>query len=69
VINVAPDDKLELRSAPLEASPAVAEIPFDNTDITAFDLNPRLDGYTWWFPIERHGSRGYVAGKYISLYH
>jgi hypothetical protein len=28
VIHVAPDDKLELRSAPRETSPAVAEIPF-----------------------------------------
>jgi hypothetical protein len=67
VINVAPDDKLELRRAPRETSPAVAEIPFDSTDITAFDMDPRLDGDTWWFPVEWHGYRGYVAGKYISI--
>ena len=67
VINVAPDDKLELRSAPREASPAVAEIPFDSTDITAFDWDPTVDGDTWWFPAEWHGYLGYVAAKYISI--
>jgi hypothetical protein len=67
VIHVAPDDKLELRSATREASSAVAEIPFDGTDITAFDWDPTVDGDTWWFPVEWHGHRGYVAGKYISI--
>jgi hypothetical protein len=41
VIHVAPDDKLELRRAPRETSPAVADMPFDNTDIIAFDMGPK----------------------------
>ena len=50
VIHVASDDKLELRTAPRDASSAVAEVPFDSTDITAFDLNPVLYGTLGGFP-------------------
>jgi len=30
-------------------------------------MDPRLDGDTWWLPVEWHGYRGYVAAKYISI--
>src|SRR5262249_37920992 len=61
VINVAPDDKLELRSGPVTMYRPVTEIPPNGTDIIVFDE----DGNFEWFPVEWHGFRGYVGRKYI----
>jgi hypothetical protein len=35
----------------------VAEIPADETDITAFNQDQIWDGDTWWCPVEWKGSR------------
>jgi hypothetical protein len=67
VINVAPDDTLELRSGFGTRFDPVTEIPPNGTDITVFDQDQRWDGDTFWYPVEWHGYRGYVAGQYISI--
>ena len=60
VINVAPGDKLELRSGLGTTFNRITEIPPNGTDITIFDQDGNFDGHTWWFPVEWHGFRGYV---------
>jgi hypothetical protein len=69
VINVAPDDKLELRSGPGTKYAPVTEIPADGTGITAFDQDQVWDGDTWWCPVEWHGLRGYVSGRHLPITH
>ena len=60
VINVAPGDKLELRSGigrlltPSQRYRPTARI------LRVFDHDGNFDGDTWWFPVEWHGFRGYV---------
>ena len=69
MINVAPDDKLELRSGPGIKFDPVTEIPPNGTDMIFFDQDGSFDGDTWWVPVEWHGFRGYVGRKYISADH
>jgi S1-C subfamily serine protease len=68
VINVAPDDNLELRSGPGTMYRPVKEIPCDGTNIIVFDQDGNFDGDTWWYPVEWNGFLGYVGRKYISLH-
>jgi hypothetical protein len=69
VVNVNPNDTLKLRSGPGTKSKSVTEIPFDGTDITAFDQDQVWDGDTWWCPVEWHGFRGYVSRHYLPNAH
>jgi uncharacterized protein YraI len=69
VINVAPDDKLELRSGPGTRFDPVTEIPPNGTDIIVFDQDQVWDGDTWWCPVEWHGFRGYVGRHYLPTAH
>jgi hypothetical protein len=45
---------------------AVASIPSDATDVTAYDQDQIWDGDTWWCPIEWHGYRGYVGRSHLA---
>jgi hypothetical protein len=65
VVNVARDDTLKLRRGPGTRFSAVTEIPGDAAEIFAFDKDAVWDRDTWWYPIEWHGFRGYVGGRYL----
>lgn len=68
VVNVAPNDTLELRSGPGTGSTPLRKIPYNGRDILAFDKDAvqDLDGKTWWYPVEWQGIRGYVGGGYLA---
>lgn len=61
VVNVAANDTLKLRSGPGTSFRIIAEIPADETNITAFDQDQIWDGNSWWCPVEWKGLRGYVS--------
>jgi hypothetical protein len=65
VVNVARNDKLELRSGPGTRFAPITKIPADATGVSAFDRDAVWDGDTWWYPVERQGFRGYVGGHYL----
>jgi hypothetical protein len=65
VVNVARDDKLELRTGPGTRFGSVTKIPAGATGILAFDRDAVWDGDTWWYPIEWQGFRDYVGGHYL----
>jgi hypothetical protein len=69
VTNVKPNDTLKMRSGPGTKSKPVTEIPFNATDITAFDQDQVWDGDAWWCPIEWHGFRGHVGRHYLPTNH
>ena len=69
VVNVKPTDTLKLRSEPGTKSKLVTEIPFNATDITAFDQDQVWDGDAWWCPVEWHGFRGYLGRHYLPTDH
>ena len=58
VINVGPDDKLELRSGPGTRFDPVTEIPPNGTEIIVFEQDQ-----VW------HGFRGYVGRHYLTSDH
>ena len=61
VVNVAANDTLKLRSGPGTSFRIIAEIPANETNITAFDQDQIWDGKSWWCPVEWKGLRGYVS--------
>jgi hypothetical protein len=66
VINVDANDTLKLRSGPGTSFRIVAEIPADETNITAFNYDQIWDGVdTYWVPVEWRGIRGYVGRSYL----
>lgn len=65
VVNVADNDTLKLRSGPGTSFRVVAEIPADETKITAFNYDQIWDGDTWWCPVEWKGLRGYVGRSHL----
>jgi hypothetical protein len=69
VINVQPNDTLKLRGGPGTRFNAVAEIPANASDISAFDQDQVWDGDTWWCPVEWRGFRGYVGSTHLSTAH
>jgi V8-like Glu-specific endopeptidase len=66
VINLQPDDRLELRSGPGTTFDSVTEIPPNATDIILFDQDWVRNGDTIWCPVDWHGYLGYLARKYLS---
>jgi S1-C subfamily serine protease len=65
VVNVAANDTLKLRSGPGTSFRVLAEIPADETNITAFNYDQVWDGDTWWCPVEWRGLRGYVGRSHL----
>jgi S1-C subfamily serine protease len=65
VVNVAANDTLKLRSGPGTSFRVLAEIPADETNITAFNYDQIWDGDTWWCPVEWRGLRGYVGRSHL----
>ncbi len=60
VVNVDANDTLKLRSGPGTSFRIVAEIPADETNITAFNYDQIWDGDTYWVMVEWRGKLGYV---------
>ena len=69
VVNVKPNDTLISRRKPGTQSTPVTEIPYNATDITAFDQDQVPNGDTWWCPVEWHGFCGYVSRYYLPTDH
>ena len=65
VVNVEANDTLKLRSGPGTSFKVLAEIPADETNITAFNYDQVWDGDTYWCPVEWKGLRGYVGRSYL----
>ena len=65
VVNVDANDTLKLRSGPGTFFRVLAEIPADETNITAFNYDQIWDGDTWWCPVEWKGLRGYVGRSHL----
>jgi S1-C subfamily serine protease len=65
IVNVDANDTLKLRSGPGTSFRVVAEIPADETNITAFNYDQIWDGDTWWCPVEWRGLRGYVGRSHL----
>jgi Bacterial SH3 domain len=65
VVNVAANDTLKLRSGPGTSFSIIAEIPANETNITAFSQDQIWDGDTWWCPVEWNGLLGYVSRHYL----
>jgi hypothetical protein len=65
VVNVDANDTLKLRSGPGTSFRVLAEIPADETNITAFNYDQVWDGDTWWCPVEWKGLRGYVGRSHL----
>jgi S1-C subfamily serine protease len=65
VVNVEANDTLKLRSGPGTSFRILAEIPADETKITAFNYDQVWDGDTWWCPVEWKGLRGYVGRSHL----
>jgi MFS family permease len=65
VVDVAPNDTLNLRSGPGTSFDPVTNIPPNGTDIIEFDQ----DGDSWWCPVEWHGLRGYVSRRFLRTQH
>jgi S1-C subfamily serine protease len=65
VVNVGANDTLKLRSGPGTSFRVLAEIPADETNITAFNYDQVWDGDTWWCPVEWKGLRGYVGRSHL----
>jgi Bacterial SH3 domain len=65
VVNVQANDTLKLRSGPGTSFRVLAEIPANETNITAFESDQIWDGDTWWCPVEWKGLRGYVNRSYL----
>jgi S1-C subfamily serine protease len=65
VVDVDANDTLKLRSGPGTSFRIVAEIPADETNITAFNYDQIWDGDTWWCPVEWRGLRGYVGRSHL----
>ena len=65
VVNVDANDTLKLRSGPGTSFRIVAEIPADETNITAFNYDQIWDGDSWWCPVEWRGLRGYVGRSHL----
>jgi restriction system protein len=65
LINVPPNDILNLRSGPGTRFPSIAKLPADASGILVFDQDQVWDGDTWWCPVEWNGLRGYVSRRYL----
>jgi restriction system protein len=65
LINVPPNDTLNLRSGPGARFPSIAKLPADTSGILVFDQDQVWDGDTWWCPVEWNGFRGYVSRRYL----
>jgi restriction system protein len=65
LVNVPPNDTLNLRSGPGTRFPSIAKIPGDASSILVFDQDQVWDGDTWWCPVEWNGFRGYVSRRYL----
>src|SRR5258708_23268907 len=65
IVNADPNDTLKLRYGPCTSFRAVAEIPADVTNITAFNFDQVWDGDTYWCPVEWRGLRGYVGRSHL----
>src|SRR5258708_5496857 len=65
VVNVGANDTLKLRSGPGTSFKVLAEIPADETNVTAFDHDQVWDGDSWWCPVEWKGLRGYVGRSHL----
>jgi hypothetical protein len=65
-VKVKPNDTLKLRGGPGTRFNAVAEIPANANDISAFDQDQVWDSDTWWWPVEWRGFRGYIGRSYLS---
>jgi hypothetical protein len=65
VVNVEANDTLKLRSGPGTSFKVLAEIPADETDITAFNYDQVWDGDSYRCPVEWKGLRGYVGRSYL----
>ena len=65
VVNVDANDTLKLRSGPGTSFRVLAEIPADETNITAFNYDQVWDGDTWWCPVEWKSLRGYVGRSHL----
>ena len=65
VINVDASDTLKVRSGPGTSFNILAEIPANETSITAFNYDQVWDGNTCWCPIERRDVRGYVGRSHL----
>jgi Bacterial SH3 domain len=65
IVNVKAKDTLKLRSGPGTSFKVLAEIPADETEITAFNYDQVWDGDTYWCPVEWKGLRGYVGRSYL----
>jgi S1-C subfamily serine protease len=69
VVNVAAGDTLKLRSGLGTRSSVIALIPYNATDITAYDQDQVWDVDTFWVPVEWHGMRGYVGRSHLPGWH
>jgi hypothetical protein len=65
VVNVNASDTLKLRSGPGTSFKILAEIPANETKITAFNYDQVWDGDTYWCPVEWRGLRGYVGRSHL----
>jgi hypothetical protein len=65
VVNVDANDTLKLRSGPGTSFKILAEIPANETNITAFNYDQVWDGDTYWCPVEWRGVRGYVGRSHL----
>ena len=65
VINVDASDTLKVRSGPGTSFNILAEIPANETSITAFNYDQVWDGDTYWCPVEWRGVRGYVGRSHL----
>jgi hypothetical protein len=65
VVNVDGSDTLKLRSGPGTSSKILAEIPANETNVTAFNYDQVWDGDTYWCPVEWRGVRGYVGRSHL----
>jgi hypothetical protein len=65
VVNVDASDTLKLRSGPGTSFKILAEIPANETNITAFNYDQVWDGDTYWCPVEWRGVRGYVGRSHL----
>jgi hypothetical protein len=68
-VKVKSNDTLKLRGRPGTRFNAVAQIPANANDISAFDQDQVWDGDTWWWPVEWRGFRGYIGRSYLSTAH